>query len=87
MVAHAGSAAVRLLADRTGEVSNESSRRSFTPRHDRGQVLVDVAVMLVDGGEAIADIDVLRHQSHVLGPVAWPGDGVADTVRAHAWHG
>jgi Transposase DDE domain group 1 len=33
-------------------------------------VLVDVAVMLADGGEAIADIDVLRHQAQVLGPVA-----------------
>ena len=26
--------------------------------------------MLADGGEAIADIDVLRHQGVVLGPVA-----------------
>lgn len=33
-------------------------------------MLADVAVMLADGGEAIADIDVLRHQSGVLGPVA-----------------
>ena len=32
--------------------------------------MVDVAVMLVDGGEATADIDVLRHQASVLGPVA-----------------
>ena len=31
-------------------------------------MLVDLAVLLADGGEAIADIDVLRHQ--VLGPVA-----------------
>jgi len=33
-------------------------------------VLVDVAVMLADGGEAIGDINVLRHQGQVLGPVA-----------------
>jgi hypothetical protein len=33
-------------------------------------VLVDVALMLADGGQAIADIDVLRHQGQVLGPVA-----------------
>ena len=39
-------------------------------RHDRGQVLTDVAVMLADGGEAISDIDVLRHQSPLLGSVA-----------------
>jgi hypothetical protein len=73
VVAHAGSAGLRLLADRTGltsAVSTALQRRSFTPRHDRGRVLVDVAVMLADGGEAIADIDVLRHQSQVLGPVA-----------------
>jgi hypothetical protein len=64
---------LRLLADRvglTGAVSTALARRSFTPRHDRGRVLVDVAVMLADGGEAIADIDVLRHQAQVLGPVA-----------------
>lgn len=73
VVAHAGSVAVRLLADRVGlttELSKALTRRSFTPVHDRGRVLVDVAVMLADGGEAIADIDVLRHQSQVLGPVA-----------------
>ncbi len=72
-MAHAGSVAVRLLADRVGltrELSKALSRRCFTPVHDRGQVLVDVAVLLADGGEAIADIDVLRHQSEVLGPVA-----------------
>jgi hypothetical protein len=63
------------LADRAGltaEVSKALTRRSFTPVHDRGRVLVDVAVMLADGGEAIADIDVLRHQNQVLGPVASP---------------
>jgi len=73
VVAHAGSVGLRLLADRTGltnAVSAALMRRSFTARHDRGRVLVDVAVMLADGGEAIADIDVLRHQSQVLGPVA-----------------
>lgn len=75
VVAHAGSVGLRLLADRTGltsELSKAMSRRSFSPVHDRGQVLVDVAVMLADGGEAIADIDVLRHQAPVLGPVASP---------------
>jgi hypothetical protein len=73
VVAHAGSIAPRLLADRTGltaELSEAMVRRNFAPRHDRGRVLVDVAVMLADGGEAIADIEVLRHQADVLGPVA-----------------
>ncbi len=73
VVAHAGSVATRLLADRvglTGALSAALARRSFRPVHDRGRVLVDLAVLLADGGEAIADIDVLRHQSQVLGPVA-----------------
>jgi hypothetical protein len=48
------------------------ARRSFVPVHDRGRVLIDVAVMIADGGEAIADIDVLRHQAPVLGRVASP---------------
>jgi len=73
VVAHAGSAGLRLLADRVGltdAVSAALTRRSFFPVHDRGRVLTDVAVMLADGGEAIADIDVLRHQAPLLGPVA-----------------
>jgi len=62
-----------MLADKVGltsALSTALSRRSFTPVHDRGQVLVDVAVLLADGGQAIGDIDVLRHQDQVLGPVA-----------------
>ena len=73
VVAHAGSAAVRLLADRTGltgALSGAVARRGFTPGHDRGRVLVDVATMITAGGEAIADIDTLRHQEQVLGAVA-----------------
>ena len=75
VVAHAGSVAVRLLADRVGlteALSTALARRGFVPGHDRGRVLVDVATMLVAGGEAIADIDTLRHQDQVLGPVASP---------------
>nr|WP_231930998.1 hypothetical protein [Micromonospora coriariae] len=33
-------------------------------------MLVDLAVMIADGGEAIADIDVLCHQREVFGSVA-----------------
>ena len=73
VVAHAGGVTVRLLADRVGlteALSAALTRRSFTPGHDRGRVLVDVATMLAGGGEAIADIDTLRHQGQLLGPVA-----------------
>lgn len=75
VVAHAGSVAVRMLADRvglTGHLSRATTRRGFVPGHDRGRVLVDLATMVTAGGEAIADIDTLRHQQAVLGPVASP---------------
>jgi hypothetical protein len=71
----AGSAAVRLLADRVGLTDALSAalwRRGFVPVHDRGRVWVDVATMLTAGGEAIVDIDTLRHQTQVLGAVASP---------------
>jgi hypothetical protein len=43
---------------------------AFIPVHDLGRVWLDVVTMLIAGGEAIADIDTLRYQSQVLGPVA-----------------
>ena len=73
VISHAGAIAPRLLADRVGlttELSGAMARRRFIPIHDRGRVLIDVAVMLADGGESISDIGVLRHQSGALGPVA-----------------
>ena len=88
VVAHADSVAVRLLADRVGlteTLSTALARRGFVPGYDRGRVLVDVATMLVAGGEAISDIDTLRHHDQVLGPVASPStvwralDELADT--------
>ena len=77
----AGAVAVRLLADRVGLTEGLSmalARRGFVPVHDRGQVWEDVATMLAAGGEAIADIDTLRHQTAVLGPVESPPTGVAE---------
>ena len=74
VVALAGSAAVRLLADRVGlteHLSAALSRRGFVPVHDRGRVLVDVATVLAAGGEAIADIDTVRHEP-LWGQVASP---------------
>ncbi|MEH6822074.1 MAG: transposase [Dietzia psychralcaliphila] len=46
------------------------SRRSFTPVRYRGRALIDVVVMLADGGESISDIGVLRHQFGAPGPLA-----------------
>lgn len=51
-VAHR-SAALRLLADRSGltaELSRASRRRGFAPVHDRGRVLADTAVLIADWG-------------------------------------
>jgi Transposase DDE domain group 1 len=73
VVSHVGAALLRMLADRaglTGALSGGLARVGWWPVHDRGRVLVDLAVLIADGGEAIADIDVLRHQGEVFGPVA-----------------
>jgi hypothetical protein len=73
VVSHVGAALLRLLADRAGltaALSAGLARTGWWPVHDRGRVLVDVAVMIADGGEAIADIDLLRHQHEVFGAVA-----------------
>ena len=73
VVSHAGAALLRMLADRaglTGALSAGLARRGRWPVHDRGRVLVDLAVLIANGGEAIADIDVLRHQREVFGAVA-----------------
>jgi hypothetical protein len=75
VVSHVGAALLRMLADRTGltgALSAGLARRGWWPVHDRGRVLVDLAVMIADGGEAICDIDVLRHQGEVFGSVASP---------------
>ena len=48
VVSHAGSAVLRLLAGRTGltaALSKALARRGFTPVHDRGRVLSDLATL------------------------------------------
>ena len=73
VVSHVGAALLRMLADRaglTGALSVALARAGVFPVHDRGRVLVDLAVMIADGGEALCDIDVLRHQGAVFGPTA-----------------
>lgn len=73
VVSHVGAALLRMLADRTGltgHLSHALTRRRWWPTHDRGRVLTDLAVMIADGGEAICDIDVLRHQPDLFGAVA-----------------
>ena len=65
VISHAGSIVPRLLADRVGltaELSGAMARRRFIPIHDRGRVLIDVAVMLADGGESISDIGLFASE-------------------------
>jgi phage FluMu protein gp41 len=75
VISHAGAAALRLTAERTGLITALSRvlrRDGFTPGHDRGRVLTDTAVMMADGGNTVRGIDVLRHQRDLLGEVASP---------------
>jgi hypothetical protein len=53
VINHAGAAALRLIADRsglTGGLSRALTRPGFAPVHDRGRVLADAAVLIADGG-------------------------------------
>ena len=74
VVAHAGSRLLCDVADALGLTGGLSVAMAATKQrrrgHDRGQVLVDLAVMLADGGEAISDLAVLRDQPALFGEVA-----------------
>lgn len=74
LVSHAGTALLSRVADKTGltkalsrELSPMRERRSG---HDPGRVLRDLAVMLADGGEALADLGAIREQEPLFGQVA-----------------
>ena len=72
LVGFAGALPLRLLAERTGlraGLSAAMARRGFDPVYDRGQVLIDLAVAQILGGEAISDFQGLRHLGPVIGPV------------------
>jgi hypothetical protein len=74
LVNHAGARLLCDLADRTRLGEGLSAAMAPTKQrrrgHNRGQVLVDVAVTLADGGETISDLAVLRDQPALFGPVA-----------------
>src|SRR6185503_20488161 len=72
LVGSAGALPLRLLAERAGlraGLSTAMTRRGFTPVYDRGQLLVDLAVTQLLGGEAISDFQGLRHLAPVIGPI------------------
>jgi hypothetical protein len=73
VINHAGAAALRIIADRTGltsALSRALARPGFVPVHDRGRVLADTAVLIADGGRVLSDLATLRDQAELFGPVA-----------------
>ena len=74
VAAHAGSLLLAELADRVGLTAGLSAAMTHTRRrrsaHDPGVVLAQLAVMLADGGDCLADIAVLRQQPELFGGVA-----------------
>lgn len=74
LISRAGTALLSGLADRVGltkalsqAVGDVRKRRS---RHDPGRTLRDLAVMLADGGDCLADLSALRDQPALFGEVA-----------------
>ena len=76
VVSHVGARLLADVAEASGlvaafdEVAGASRMRRSA--HTPGRVLVDVAVMLADGGEAIADLAGQRNEPGLFGPVASP---------------
>src|SRR2546423_5731280 len=74
VASHAGARLLSDLADAVGLTAGLSTAMAPTKRrrrgHDRGNVLLDVAVMIADGGDAISDLAVLRDQPDLFGQVA-----------------
>jgi hypothetical protein len=74
VVSHVGARLLADLADRTTLTARLvevfAARTAPQTAHDPCRVLVDVAVMLADGGECISDIATLADQGDLFGPVA-----------------
>jgi hypothetical protein len=74
LIGAVGAPLLRLLAEESGlraGVSKALTRSGFVPGHDRGQVLIDVAVALGLGATSVAGaVDVLRQSQAVLETVA-----------------
>jgi hypothetical protein len=86
LIAHTGVLPLRLLGEQGGlraGLSTAMRRRGFDPVYDRGQVLLDLGLMMIDGGEAISDFQALTHLAPITGAVPsprlgrrrWPPEG------------
>jgi hypothetical protein len=74
LVSHAGATLLVETARRSGLAKELSSRlrrwRKPLATHDPGKIVGDLAIAVALGGDAAADIAVLRAQPGVFGPVA-----------------
>jgi hypothetical protein len=74
LVSHAGAALLAEAADRlglTGALSGGlAAMRQRRGGHDPGRVVRDLAVMLADGCDCLADLRAVRDQQPLFGPVA-----------------
>ena len=76
LVSHAGSALLARVADATGLTRalsvavGEPGLRAGS--HDRGRVIRDLAVMLADGGDCLADLRAVGDQAVLFGATASP---------------
>lgn len=79
LTSRAGTALLVGLADRVGLTGSLSQAvagvRKRRSRHDPGRTLRDLAVMLADGGDCLADLSVLRDQPTLFGEVASDATG------------
>ena len=74
VAAHAGSRLLAEMAEATGLAAAMSEALAPTVRrrrrHDPGQVLVDLAVTIADGGDCLSDLAVFGNQPSLFGAVA-----------------
>jgi hypothetical protein len=74
LVSHAGSALLAQIADKSGLTQALSMRlavlKARRSGHDPGRVVRDLAVMLADGGDCLADLGAVRDQDALFGAVA-----------------
>jgi len=74
LVSHAGSALLAQVADKSGLTRALSGGlaglRERRSGHDCGRVIRDLAVMLADGGDCLADLRAVRDQAPLFGEVA-----------------
>ncbi len=90
VVSHAGAALLAEAADRLGLTAALSrglaGMRERRGRHDPGRVVRDLAMMLADGGDCLADLRAVRDQEPLFGAVASDATAwrVIDAIAADA---